>query len=62
MLPVHGEAECREFDEILRRGNFDQNRNKMAVDWCQHVDGVTIFPRPPVYLRTRHTAWARNQE
>jgi hypothetical protein len=62
MLPVHGEAECREFDEILRRGNSDQNRNKMAVDWCQHVDGVTIFPRPPVYLRTRHTAWARNQE
>ena len=33
----------------------------MAVNWCQHVDGVTIFPKLPVYLRTHHTAWTRNQ-
>jgi len=61
MLPVHGEAECRKFDEMLRGGNSDQNWDKMAVDWCQHVDGVTIFPKLPVYLRTHHTAWVRNQ-
>ena len=61
MLPVHGEAECRKFDEMLRGGNSDQNWDKMSVDWCQHVDGVTIFPKLPVYLRTHHTAWARNQ-
>ena len=25
------------------------------------MDGITIFPKLPVYLRTHHTAWTRNQ-
>jgi len=32
-----------------------------ALDWCDHVDGVTIFPKLPAYLRTHHTAWQRNE-
>ena len=58
---MHGEAECRKFDEMLRGANSDQDWDQMAVDWCQHVDGVTIFPKLPVYLRTHHTSWTRNQ-
>jgi len=46
---------------MLREGNSDQDWDKMAVDWCQQVDGATIFPKLPVYLRTHHTAWVRNQ-
>lgn len=37
--------------------NYDQ----MALKWCEFVDGVTIFPKLPVYLRTYHSTWQRNQ-
>ena len=90
LLPVHGEAECRVFSELMRNApegepDFDQ----MAIDWfvppspfqcpsmlitlaamtaimsphhrCAHVDGVEIFPKLPVYLRTHCTSWQRNR-
>ena len=33
----------------------------MAIKWCEHVDGISIFPKLPVYLRTHHSKWQRNQ-
>jgi hypothetical protein len=33
----------------------------MAIEWCALVDGVKMFPKLPVYLRTHHAAWTRNQ-
>ena len=59
LLPVHGEAECRLFDDIVRTtGSLDFDQ--MVLDWCQKVNGVTIFPKLPVYLRTHHAAWQRS--
>ena len=33
----------------------------MAIEWCKHVDGITIFPKLPVYLRNHHTQWTKNR-
>ena len=59
LLPVHGEAECKLFEKKLRvqaSPDFDQ----MAIEWCKDVDGIDIFPKLPVYLRTYHKQWERN--
>ena len=60
LLPIHGEAEHRLFDGIVRTAgslNFDQ----MALNLFQKVNGVMIFPKPPVYLRTHYAAWQRSR-
>ena len=35
--------------------------DKMAIDWCKEVDGVHVWPKLPVYLRTYHKQFQRNQ-
>ena len=60
LLPVHGEDEFRLFDRLVRkhaRLDFDA----MALEWCDEVNGVTIFPKLPIYLRTHHAVWQRNE-
>jgi len=60
LLLVRGEAEYRLFDGIVRTtGSLDFDQ--MALDWCQKANGVTIFPKLPVYLRTHSAAWQRSQ-
>ena len=55
-MPVHGESECRLFDGIVRTtGSLDFDQ--MTLDWFQKVNGVTAFPKLPVYLRTHYAAW-----
>ena len=60
-LPVHGEEECKLFDLLVRTTCADLDMDRMALEWCKHVDGVNIFPKLLVYLRTYHSAWTRNQ-
>ena len=60
LLSVYGEDEFRLFDRLVRkhaRLDFDA----MALEWCDEVNGVTIFPKLPVYLRMHHTVWQRNE-
>ena len=33
----------------------------MAIDWCEKVNGVTIFPKLPVYLRTHFETFEHGQ-
>ena len=61
-LPVHGKDEKKLFCDLVTGSttaalDFDQ----MALDWCGHVNGKTIFPKLPAYLRTYETTWKRNQ-
>jgi len=61
-LPVHGKDEKKLFCNLVTGSttatlDFDQ----MALDWCGHVNGKTIFPKLPAYLRTYETTWKRNQ-
>ena len=61
LLPVHGEEEGKLFDLLVRTTCADLDMDRMALEWCKHVDGVNISPKLPVYLRTYHSAWTRNQ-
>jgi hypothetical protein len=33
----------------------------MAIEWCKNVNGTTVFPKLPVYLRMHYKRWERNQ-
>jgi hypothetical protein len=48
-LPVHDEEEYRLFEKLVLLVSpslFD----KMAIKWCNYVDGIEFFPKLPVYL------------
>ena len=61
MLPVHGKAELQLFQKLaIEQQQFDAEA--MAIEWCEHVNGATVFPKLPVYLRTHHEAWKKNQQ
>jgi hypothetical protein len=34
--------------------------DRMAIDWCKSVDGINIFPKLPVHLRTYRNDFIRN--
>ena len=66
LLPVHGKKEKQLFSELclqqLRgKPNKTIDFDALAISWCQHADGINIFPKLPVYLRQHHTAWERGQ-
>ena len=60
-LPVHGEAEYRTFARFIHDMQHPYNYDQMAIEWCKHVDGKGIWPKLPVYLRTYHRQFERNQ-
>ena len=60
-LPVIGKDPERLFGQLIRAldGKFDDQ--KMAVEWCRHIDGINIFPTLPVYLRIYHEHFLRGR-
>jgi hypothetical protein len=59
-LPIHGVMEAKLFTRlVLELPSFDESL--MAIEWCKHVNGTTIFPKLPVYLRMYYEQWERNQ-
>ena len=63
LLPVHGKEEKRVFSELIleQNGEADIDFDAMAIEWCKHVDGDSIMPKLPAYLRTYFSTWQRNQ-
>ena len=61
LLPVHGVAEHKVFENLVVKMPSPINFDVMAIDWCSSVNGVDVFPKLPVYLRTFHHQWLRNQ-
>lgn len=63
LLPVHGKPAYELFTTLLLKyPNFtDTDSQMMAIDWCDKVDGVDIFPTLPAYLRKHHTKWLRGR-
>jgi hypothetical protein len=49
-LPVHGEEEYRLFEKLVLLVSPGLDCDKMAIKWCNYVDGIEIFPKLPVYL------------
>ena len=60
LLPVHGETENKLFARMMAKWPSPLDFDAMALVWCDHVDGISILPKLPVYLRVHHTAWLRN--
>jgi hypothetical protein len=59
-LPVHGIEEAKLFSTlVLEIPIFDENT--MMVEWCNHMNGTTIFPKFPVNLRLHFTKWGHKQ-
>lgn len=44
--------------DFFGQGSFDAI--KMSIEWCKHVNGLSIFPKLPVHLRVYFTAWEKN--
>ena len=59
-LLVSGKKEYRLFTHLLHQmGGFDDE--KLAIKWCEFVDGESVFPELPAYLREYHKHWQQNQ-
>ena len=59
--PVDVEEEFRLFAKLVRTTCADLDMDKMALEWCKHVDGSRVFPKLPVYLRKHHAKWKQNE-
>jgi hypothetical protein len=60
-LPVDGKAECQLFSQfVLKHSAGPIDFDAMAIAWCDHVNGVDVFPKLPVYLRTYYATSQRN--
>jgi len=59
VLPVHGEEECKLFARLTLSGLTKERQ--MVLEWCKYVDGINIFPKLPVHLRTHGERFERNE-
>jgi hypothetical protein len=60
-LPLHGSDEAKLFSRLVLEMPTGFNDIIMALEWIKHVNGTSIFPKIPVYLRLHHERWERNQ-
>ena len=62
LLPVVGAEECQLFSKlVLEMRDRASDMEAMSIEWCKYVNGVTVFPKLPVYLRTYHAKWQKHQ-
>ena len=54
-----GEHESKLFARKVLEAPMDDE--EMAIEWTQHVDGINIFPKLPVHIRTQREQFDRNQ-
>jgi hypothetical protein len=60
-LPFSTQEENQLFANCALADDFPmQNADEAAIAWCKYVDGVTIFPKLPVHIRTHKEAFERN--
>ena len=65
-LPVHTVAEKKKYNSLLLehlrgRNSSVADFDELALIWCDHVDGINIFPKLPVYLKTYQDTFIHNQ-
>ena len=61
VLPILTREERQLFSKLVLESLGKIDEHNMALDWCKYVDGITIFPKLPVHLRTYFVQWSRNQ-
>ena len=60
-LPFASEEENIQFVSCISDDNFPSDEGLAAIAWCKYVDGVKIFPKLPVHIRTHRETFERNQ-
>ena len=61
-LPVTTKEEKALFSRLVGATSQQAlDHDSMAIEWCNHVDGKTVFPKLPVYLRTYEATWKKNR-
>jgi len=67
-LPIHSKEERKLFSLLmLERGADSHSKlsgeafNVVALEFCRRADGITIFPKLPVYLRLYHASWQQQK-
>lgn len=58
-VALHNDELAEAIENLVLVNDFDEH--KMALKWCERVDGDTIFPKLPVHLRTYYEKWERNE-
>ena len=64
-VPVHSKEEKELYVKLVCQQYKDSHAatidfENFALLWCDHVDGINIFPKLPVYLRTYFTTFEHN--
>jgi hypothetical protein len=59
-LPFATVEEFQAYNAFVVEG-IPSDEEAAAIEWCKKVDGVRIFPKLPVHLRTYRERWERNQ-
>jgi hypothetical protein len=59
-LPVLAKEEMILFVDLILKATGGFDADAMALLWCAYVDGVTIFPKLPVYIREYHGIYLKN--
>jgi hypothetical protein len=59
-LPVHGEHECKLFTALMLEKKKCDVRG-FCIEFIRKTDGVNIFPKLEVHIRTYLKQWQRNQ-
>ena len=54
------EEENKLFNHIMRERSGNFNDSEIALEWANHCNGITIFPKLPFYLRSHYEKWKRN--
>jgi hypothetical protein len=61
-LPVVHREERKLFIQMLICQQGTLEFDKMAIDWCKHVDGINIFSKLPVYLQRHFSKYLHSQQ
>jgi hypothetical protein len=61
-VPVVRKEEKMLFNRMLLGMKGTPDFDKMAIDWCAHVDGRNILPKLAVYLRRHYSNYLHSQQ
>jgi len=60
-LPFTSEDERKKFAQCILNPEFPTSDDAASIEWCKFVDGVDIFPKLPVHIRTYREQFQRNE-
>ena len=64
VLPLVSEEEKKLFNTLVLTSNDSSSLDfgAFAMTWCDHVDGIKVFPKHTFHLKAYHTKWMKGQK